>query len=623
VLYSKLRSNIFSKDEKIAWAPAVKMKVSDWADSYRVLSARTSAVSGQWKTELTPYLKEIMDSFNNPLVEEITIMASTQVGKTESIFNMLGYVIDQDPGPALLVYPKEDNAKSVSSNRIKPMIEESPQLKKHLSKSSDDFSTLEYNLDFMDVYFSGANSPADLSSKPIRYLFMDEVDKFPRFSGKEADPIKLATERTRTYWNRKIIKVSTPTTETGYIYREYQKSDQLKFYLPCPHCGEYQILVFRDQLKWPDEYDDKPDELIVKRLAWYECVHCKKRIYDQQKVVMLKNGVWAKDENSIRNNNGHNSRHRGFWINALYSPWLTFSEIAAEFLKSKKRPELLMNFVNSWLAEPWIQKAKDTQPDKIREKCFGYNEGMVPDGAIVLTAGVDVQKDHFYFVIRGWGFGEESWLIRSCRVESWNELISALFNTGYKNYRSNEIFKVRIACIDSGYRTDEVYDVCRRWGHVAIPTKGKDHMERPYKISYIDRNYQGGKMRGGLALYHLDVSQYKDKLNRLVHTQPGDPAQWHIFDNISNDYVNQLCGERKIILVDKGGRGYEEWRPVTQGAKNHYLDCEVYATAAADIISVWQLRDSDRDSIYKPEQQGNPNRKEPPWDIMTGEGKWL
>ncbi len=234
------------------WVLPEKITVSEWADRYRRLDVKTSAEPGQWSTERTPYLKGVMDAFTDPYVDEITVMAASQVGKTEGMYNMLGYIIDQDPGPTLMVLPRADDARSVSYNRVKPMIDSSPVLSQYLPQNQDEITKLEYHFDRMILYFAGSNSPADLASRPIRYLFLDEVDKYPRFSGREADPIKLASERQKTFWNKKTVKVSTPTTREGYIFREYDKSDQRRFYVPCPHCGKKQVLVF-GQIKWPKE----------------------------------------------------------------------------------------------------------------------------------------------------------------------------------------------------------------------------------------------------------------------------------------------------------------------------------------------------------------------------------
>jgi phage terminase large subunit GpA-like protein len=618
---TKKNLEIFYPEEKLAFKVPDEITVSEWADKYRILDSMTSAEPGHWRTHRTPYLKGIMDAFNNPHIEEITIMAATQLGKTESMYNMIGYIIDQDPGPTLLVMPRVPDAKSVSYNRIKPMIESSPVLNSHLPELADDMTKLEYHLDRMILYFAGSNSPADLAQRPIRYVFFDEIDKYPRFSGKEADPIKLGTERTRTFWNRKIVKVSTPTIRQGYIYREYEKSDRQKYFAPCPHCNKYQILLW-SQIKWPEGERD-PEKIKNEKLAWYECEYCKCKITDIDKQRIMAKGVWAPEESGfnqpgdIQVDENH-SRHRGFWLSSLYSPWLTWSDIAAEFLGSKDHIELLMNFINSWLAEPWEEKTEETIPEKLKELSGGYPEGQLPEGVLVLTAGVDVQKDHFYIVIRGWGIGEESWLIRTCRVESWEEVLSILFKTNYPNAKRTDPLGVRLACIDTGYRTDEVYDVCRRYRDIARPIKGQDHLPgAPYRISPLDKNPRTGTtIPGGLTLWHLDTSHYKDKVNRMVHAGPGDPSKWHLFEGISEEYLKQFCAEHKIILRDKKGRAHEEWQKITSGRPNHYWDVEIYAAAAADMIRVSALRSEDDKYIYYPRPVAVQAEKEK-------KGSWL
>src|SRR3989338_5577449 len=240
-----------------------------------------------------------------------------------------------------------------------------------------------------------------------------------------------------------------------------------------------------------------------------------------------------------------------------------------------------MNFVNSWLAEIWEEKTEETKEEKVFEKQGDYPEGLVPSGVIVLTAGVDVQKDHFYIVIRGWGIGEESWLIRACRVEAWEDVTAVLFKTDYKR-ASGDPFKVRLSCVDSGYRTDEVYEICRRRRDVARAIKGENHLSGvPYRPTRIDRNPKTGSViEGGLSLWRLDTSLYKDKITRMVSSAPGDPSQWHVFKDVSEEYVRQFCAEHKILVRDrKSGRTWEEWKKKSTGAPNHYWDAEVYAAA--------------------------------------------
>jgi len=564
-----------------------------------------------------------MDAFTDPYVEEITVMAASQVGKTEGMFNMLGYLIDQDPGPTLVVLPRENDAKSVSYNRVLPMIHGSPVLRNRMPVNADDMTKLEYRFDRMILFFAGSNSPADLASRPIRYLFLDEIDKYPRFSGREADPIKLATERQKTFWNKKTVKVSTPTTRDGYIFREFERSDQRRFFVPCPHCGGYQILVF-GQIKWP-EHERSAEKIRNERLAWYECEHCKKRIDDYQKQQMLSHGKWVPKDCEI-NEQGEiwgekiKSKHRGFWINSLYSPWLNWSDIATEFLKSKDFIELLMNFVNSWLAEVWEEKIEETTVDRVRAHACEYTEGIVPDEAVVLTAGIDVQKDHFYYVIRGWGYEEQSWLVRSGSLEYWDDLVEVLFKTEYRKFSGEETLPVYMTCVDSGFRTDEVYHFCRKWHDRAKAIKGQEELTdgRFYRASKIDINSRTGSIiKNGLVLWNLNVTQYKDKISRLVASK--DPAKWHLFKNPSDEYLAQFTAEHKVLIRNRNtGKAKEVWQKKRSSIANHYLDAEVYAIAAADIIRALNLRRDER-TVHKDIRQEHSRSS---W-IRTREGSWI
>lgn len=572
----------------------------------------TSAEPGQWRTNRTAYLRGIMDAFLDPMVEDITIMSSTQVGKTEAMVNMLGFAIDQDPAPALWVMPRENDSRSFSSDRLHPTIQLSPALSQHITDTASDMTKMEIKLDRMIIYFVGANSPAALAQKPIRYLFLDETDKYPRFSGKEADPIKLATERTRTYWNRKIVKCSTPTTREGYIYREYERTDRRRYYVPCPHCRTYQALIFT-QVKWPaDEHD--PGRIREARLAWYECIECKQHINDTQKNKIIIQGHWVPDGCDINKAGGiigevPMTARRGFWLSALYSPWITFSECAAEFLSCRKSPELLMNFINSWLAEVWEEKVEETTVKKIELLKQEYDEGEVPDQVLMLTAGVDVQKDYFILTIRGWGVHEESWLIRACQLESWEDVVLALFKTDYPK-KNGEPLEIRMSCIDSGYRTDEVYEVCRQWRDRARAIKGMETLGGvPYRVTRIERAPRTGALiPGGISLYTIDTGMYKDKITRLLSASKGDPSKWHIFGDPSDDYISQFCGEHKIIIRDrKHGRAREMWKPKLAGTKNHYWDAEVYAVAAADMMRVASLTVEGETAVFRPRRKIGEN----------------
>jgi phage terminase large subunit GpA-like protein len=569
-----------------------------------------------------------MDAFINPLVEKITIMASTQVGKTESLINMLGYVIDQDPGPTLIVYPREPDAKTASTTRIKPMITLSAALAEHLTPESDDLTKMQMKLDRMYIYFAGANSPAGLSGKPVRYLFRDETDKYPKFSGEEADPLELSSERTRTYWNRKIIDVSTPTVEFGYINREYNQSDRRRYYVPCPHCGGYQVFV-KDQIKVPETERDT-ERIKQLRLAWYECIHCKGRITDIMKQNMLLSGVWLPE--SIELELGGKLpepldipqvSHVGFHINAIYSPWLTFSEIMAKWFAAQDRPELLMNFINSWLAQIWQEKVEVTLPDQLRKLCRPYKKGTVPDGGIILTAGIDVQKIYFGVVIRAWGPYPHSWLVREEIVTTWDEVNAVVFGTQYDSCIPGiKPFGVRLAAVDTGYRTSEAYDFVREHKQFTRAIKGKDQLTGvPYKVTKLEKYPSGAAIPGGLLLWFLDTTYFKDKISYLV--QPNNAAcKWNLYENPTENYFNWFCSEYKVIERDKKrGTVREVWQPIRPGSKNHFWDAEIYALAAAEMLGVHSLKEEHK-PVPEVDVSGRPQEEPKPSWIPKKSG-WI
>ena len=614
---------LLSEAERKAWELPPDMSVSEWADKFRVLDPMTSAEPGQWVTARTPYLKEPMDSYRDPDIEEIVLMMSTQVGKTECMLNMLGYTIDQDPAPTLFIMPRDTDARSMSEDRIESMCRLSPSISNELTGKEDDIRKMKLIFKRMILYLQGANSPAGLASKPIGRLFFDEVDKYPPFSGKEASPIKLATERTRTFWNRKIVKCSTPTTHEAYIYNEYEKTDKRRFYLPCVHCGHFQILIW-PQIKFPKNVRN-PDQIKNERLAHYECIECKVKIKDIHKQAMLQKGVWSPDGCTVNKDGTFEGEFpktlmRGYWINALYSPWLTFSQIASEFLKSIPKVEDHMNFVNSWLAEVWEETIQDArEEDDVDKLVLPYKEGTVPAGVLVITAAVDVQKDHFYLSLRGWGYNEESWGIRKDQVESWEEVETILFKTTYTR-EDGKLMQVRLALIDSGFRTDEVYDFCMKWRGITRPIKG---MSQPTGIPYYMRKIEkhpgtGLPIKGGLALYSVDTGFYKDKISRLVKKDLETHNQWHIFKDPSESYKKQFTSEHKVIERNRKTKSTKTvWKTKGSHTPNHWWDTEVYSTAAAAMLHVWTLRKEEKKSERQQPQ------KEDPWLDRPRRGGWI
>ncbi len=559
--------------------PPENLTVSQFSDKHRILDSKTSAAPGPWRTSTTPYLEGVMDAFNDNEVEEIIFCKPTQVGGTEAMNNMLAYVIAQDPAPALVVYPTLDLAEYASKNRIQTMVEISPQLKERYQIR--DSKDLELQFNGMYVVLSGANSPASLASRPIRYLFLDEVDKYPPNSGKESDPISLARERTKTFaYNKKIFLTSTPTVRDGNVWKSFEGADEKRYYyVPCPHCATYQQFKFK-QIKWPKDID-ATDAI---NLAYYECEKCKGKINDGHKMNMLRNGKWKAE------NKSSNRKKLAFHLNTIYSPWVRFGDVAYEFLKSKDYPDMLQNFVNSWLAEPWEETQLKLNSEVVKERESDYEEFIVPNEAQILTGGVDVQKTKLYYTIRAWGANYTSWNITHGSVSSFED-IEEIMNATYKN-KFGEEFQINLCCIDSGDRTEEVYDFCYLNSDWVVPVKGSSNqMYSRYKLSTIDKI---GSKANGMRLVLVNTSQYKETITTRLK-RPNGNGSFMVYHGCDEDYAKQITSEHKV-KAKKGGREIEVWKTKTAHADNHYLDCEVYACTAADLLNVRYLKEIEKNT---------------------------
>lgn len=579
--------------------PPEQLTVSEWAEQYRILDAMSAAMPGPWSNEVTPYLVGVMDEFNNYETEKIVFVKPTQVGGTEALQNMIGYIVSQDPAPTMIVYPTDTLAKSVSENRLQPMLLATPEIAKKFDENS---SLLELQFDGMYLSLVGSNSASGLASKPIRFLMMDEVDKYPGASSKEADPLKLAMERTKTFHNKKIYVTSTPTLKTGHIWKEKESCDIEKHYfVPCPHCGQYIEFKFQN-IRFPDDesmsYADRAE------LATYVCQECGCVITDNDKHNMIRLGEWR----IVRHNTKY-VRNVAFWINTLYSPFVRWADIAKEFLLTKDDPGDFQNFVNSWLAEPWEDTKLKTSAELVMERQTELPAFTVPSWAKLLTAGVDVQEASVYWTIRAWGDYITSQNIAHGQALSFEE-IDRLMNMEYRT-EDGDVAMVNLCLIDSGDQTDMVYDFCASRSEWALPAKGASHAQLShYKLSKVNRE---GSRANGMTLVMVDGNKYKDMIAGRMR-RPNGRGSWMVHADCDMEYATQVTNEHKVN-VKSGGQTRQIWTEKFSHADNHYLDCEVYAMAAGDIMGFRTLHLQDE------EQHGRTSTA--PEQEETHEEQWI
>ena len=565
------------RDLAKAVSPPPVLTVSQWADRYRRLSPESAAEPGQWNTDRAPYQREIMDCVNDPLVEHVVIMSSAQVGKTELILNIVGYYIDYDPAPMLIVQPTlKPMAEDFSKDRLAPMIRDTPTLagKVHDVKSRASGNTiLHKTFPGGHVTIAGANSASSLASRPVRIVLMDETDRYPASAGTEGNPIKLAEKRTTAFWNKKKIKVSTPTIKgSSQIEKEYQSGTMEEWCVPCPCCGKYQPYEW-GRIHFSD--------------VTMECKYCGEHISEFD---------WKQGEGKWIAAHPERRRKRSFHLNELASPWTHWDSIIAEWREAQKEYKengdinKLKTFINTVLGETWEPRGKGADDDSLLSRRERY-EAEIPEGVLLLTASVDVQDDRFEIEVCGWGRGFESWGVKYEKLygdldkeETWDRLEAWLDREFY--FASGSSLLIALTCIDTGgHKTTECYKFLKR-----MEKKGK----RIYGIKGFGRESQGIPLIHKLStnneykvkVFILGVDRGKEIVVSRLSTVDEGPGYCHFPINSDRGYsenvIKGLNSEQRVTEI-KDGRAVVKWKKKS-GTRNEPLDLRVYNTAAVEIL---------------------------------------
>ena len=618
--------------------PDMSLEVSEWADQHRILSSRGASEAGPYRTARTPFMRGIMDALSASDPNKwVCFMKAAQVGATEAGNNWIGYCIHQVPGPFLAVQPDDGMAKRLSQQRLDPLIEDSPVLRALVkSAKSRDSGNTTFGKKFPGglLQLTGAQSPTGLRSMPARYIFLDELDAYPGDVGGEGDPVALAEARTISFGHRsKIFLASTPTIKgMSRIEREFEMSDQRRYHIPCPHCGGLQWLKF-ERLRW---------EKGQPKTVAYICEHCEERIEERFKTefMAVENGAcWiptADEETMLK---AKEARRIGFHISGLYSPlgWLSWADIALKWEEAQGNEAALKTLKNTILGETWQEQGEAPDWQRMYERREARDIGQVPNEALVLTGGADVQRDRIEVSIWAWGKGLRSWLVEhvvldgdTSQPEVWKKLTELLSQT-WPHASGSRMGLARLA-IDSGdgATTNVVYAWVRGAGRgQVVAVKGRGGFDRATPVdgpSFVEVTENGRKLRRGVQLWNVAVSVFKTETYRFLRLKsPTDEdlaegKGWpngyiHFPAGTTAEFFKQLTAEQLATVKTRQGFSRLEWQQMRE--RNEALDCRVYARAAAWLMGVdrwddrrWSQLEAQIDKGPKEERPaGEPSRR--------------
>lgn len=602
--------------------PPSKLTLSEWADKYRYISDVASAEPGKWRTSRAPFQRGMMDAVSDRAVQRVVVVGGSQWGKSELLINTGFYFIHQEPSPILMVRPSLEDARDFSEDRIKSNAECTPEIKRRLKRSGGrrDSGDKMLRKAFAGGHLTlvGAASATGLANRPIRVVLFDEVDKYPRSAGDKGDPIALAENRTQTFRHRKkLVLVSTPGVKgVSKIWPEWERSDQRKYFVPCPHCQHFQVLVWkRPDARGEMQYTIARDDFT------YTCEGCAATIEERHKLWMLERGEWR-----ITNPDG---AFPGFHISALYSPWVKWRELVERFLIASQDQEKLKAFVNEALAELWDPQdgdGIDTQGLTARRESYAAE---VPAGVGVLTAFVDVQRDWMELAVKGWGAGQESWLIAHHRLRGntehadvWDRLDPLLLK-GYQ-HESGATLYITICGVDSGDgdNVTPVYTfVAPRQKRARCPvraTKGSSIRGRPVIAQRASK-----PNKYNVRVHHVGTDTAKDIIFprlKLKRAEDGScPPGYMHFPKPSPDggcddeYLEQFGREKVFPRYDHGVR-YRSYEVVPAGARNEAIDLEVgnlrmlheLGAGVYDQLGAWAKRVSDEGARIRAKRGETP-----------------
>lgn len=603
--------------------PGDRLPVDQWAEGRLTLSRRVTSKPGPVRLQHTPYMRGPLLAWTTPRYSRVLCVWGAQTGKTLTMQIVIGYDIDQDPGPGMVVYPDQHSAKKRSRKHLRTLIEDSEILRRHKSARADDMQTYEYALDTMTLNVGWAGSASVLASEPLRKLYRDEIGKWRRRDKDEGDPLLLSQRRILSYGSLgKVYDATTPSTKqrpgwedlagkpevpgTGSTFHEY--------WVPCPHCGKpadvvdvpylvtdgdlaairsrmsaagYQVLTWGQFRGWHGAASPAAGG----RATYYECEHCKGRVEDRDKPAMTAAGKWV-PRVLDRETAGF---HLPSWYRCL--PTTSFGAVARRFLEAQGDPEKMQDWMNSDCAEGWEEMGVQRSTDEVLQARRDYAPDTIPFRPLAIVLTADFRAPEIHYVVRAWSEHETSALLRYGVLPRTSKFdpatgvaVPELDPIRALTFRGPDgVYGVTLEMDDSGWQPEgEIYARCRRWP-ATVSSKGEETQRQPIQYSRPEK-IPGTSTQdpNSIWLVTYQPSVFKEALMAKMAVKRGDPGEWMLHGETGMDYALQVTAERKIETKNKYGRLVWKWKQFAKA--NHWLDCETMQIVAARFLGVRDMR---------------------------------
>jgi len=586
--------------------PPPERDAGQWAEDCRTLPP-DSPEPGRFRVSRTPYMYDIYAAFADDRIKMVVGVMGAQMGKTEGIFNILGWSLDDRPLPAMYVGPTEKQVRSISSDRLMKMFRSTKTLWEKLEKGQRN-KVSEKFIAGVRLGFAWAGSATELASHPCGLILVDERDRMVNTD--EGDPVTLSTARTKNYARGKVGVFSTPTIEgASPVWALFLEGTRKMWAWQCLECDDWFVPKL-ELLKWPEGAN--PSEAAAQ--AVLVCPHCGIEHDDSQKHQLEQRGRYiAHTVNDIGEvvptEESAPNVTESFWVSGLCSPWQSFGDIARRLVAAYKTndQDRIQAEVNTYGGE--IFKIRGDAPpwEQVRKLIMPYGRGSLPQKVQIITAGVDVQKYGLYYTVRGWGYMSESWLLDHGYIAGETEFDNVWISLHQVLSQKFDGRPIARAFIDSGFAADRVYDFVRRIGGNVYASKGQERMTQPLRTNVVDVTQKGKMLKAGVQLWHINTDYYKSQVYARVRWPLDQPGGWHLHEDTDEDYCRQLVSESVVTKAS----GRRIW--VRHYKDNHYLDCEVLAFAAASSMQVHTLKEKKRETApenKKLQKPVNPSQQQ-------------